>query len=185
MRCCEAKYAASNRACRRAFRSNRIGFSKYGSPSATQWASSTSSCGPPTQSWPASGLLVERAVEATSLRVLTRAQEAIDAIGERLAQSVQAAHTEMVRIGGGNLAGGPHRSPRTELRLPEAIVAGLHDRVLDHADASEKNLKAQAALIESTRIAVAQIEGLVEGVVDALEALQCAALEQHPEAAQI
>ena len=65
------------------------------------------------------------------------------------------------------------------------LVAGLHDRLLDHADASEKNLKAQAALIESTRIAVAQIEGLVEGVVDALEALQCAALEQHPEAAQI
>jgi hypothetical protein len=126
--------------------------------------------------------LVERAVEATSLHVLARAQEAIDAIGERLAQSVQAANTEMVRIGETATSLGDRIAHLEQsFDSQKQFVAGLHDRVLDHTDASEKNLKAQAALIESTRTAVGQIEGLVEGVVDALEALQCAALEQHGE----
>ena len=60
-------------------------------------------------------------------------------------------------------------------------VAGLHDLVLDRTDASEKDLKAQGALIESTRVAVGHIEGLLEGVVEAIEALQCAVLEQQGE----
>jgi serine/threonine protein kinase len=53
--------------------------------------------------------------------------------------------------------------------------------VLDRIDASEKDLKAQGALIESTRVAVGHIEGLLEGVVEAIEALQCAVLEQQGE----
>jgi hypothetical protein len=65
------------------------------------------------------------------------------------------------------------------------FVAGLHDLVRDGAGASEKTLKAQAALIESTRITVGQIEGAIEGVVEALEMLQCATLGQHGESLAI
>lgn len=126
--------------------------------------------------------LVERAVEATSLRVLAQAQEALDAMGDRLAQSVHAANTEIVRIAEAATSLGDRIAHLEQgFDSEKQFVAGLHDLVLDHAGASEKNLKAQAALIESTCITVGQIEGLVEGVVEALEALQCAAQEQHGE----
>jgi hypothetical protein len=120
--------------------------------------------------------------EASSLRVLAQAQEAIDATGDRLAQSVHAANTEIVRIAEAATSLGDRIAHLEQgFDSEKQFVAGLHDLVLDHAGASEKNLKAQAALIESTRITVGQIEGLVEGVVEALEALQCAALDQYGE----
>jgi hypothetical protein len=126
--------------------------------------------------------LVERAVAAAGLRVLAQAQEAIDAVGDRLAHSVDAANTEIVRIAESAASLGDRIAHLEQgFDSEKQFVAGLHELVLDRASASTVNLKAHGALIESTRIAVGQIEGLVGGVVEALEALQCAALEQHGE----
>jgi hypothetical protein len=126
--------------------------------------------------------LVERAVAAASLRVIAQAQEAIYAVGDRLAQSVLLANTEIVRIAeSATSLGGRVAHLEQGFDSEKQLVAGLHDLVLDRAGASKMNLKAHGALIESTRLTVGQIEGLVGGVVEALEALQCAALEQHGE----
>ena len=112
--------------------------------------------------------LVERAVEAAGVRVLAQAQEA--------------ANTEIVRIGEAATAIGDRIAHLEQsLDSEKQFVAGLHDLIFDRADASEKNLKAQDASIESTRVAVDHIEGLLEGVVEAIEALQCAVLEQQGE----
>jgi len=126
--------------------------------------------------------VVERAVEATSLRALARAQEAVDAIGDRLAQSVHAANAEIARIAAtATSLGGRVSHLEQGFDSEKQFVGSLHDLVLDRVGASEKKLEAQAALIESTRVTVNQTEGLVEGVVDALAALQCAVLEQRGE----
>jgi hypothetical protein len=126
--------------------------------------------------------LVERAVAAASLRVIAQAQEAIYAVGDRLAQSVLLANTEIVRIAESATSLGDRIAHLEQgFDSEKQFVAGLDDLVLDRAGGSKMNVKAHGVLIESTRIAVGHIEGLVGGVVEALDALPCAALEQHGE----
>ena len=124
--------------------------------------------------------LVERAAEATGQRVLAHAQEAIDAICDRLAQSAHEAHAEIARIAEAAASLG-NRIARAEqgFEAEKQSAAGRHDLLAGRVGACERDLKAQAALIESTRVALRQTESLVEGVVEALEALQTSVLEQY------
>ena len=126
--------------------------------------------------------LVEQAAESSGLRVLARAQEAIDRICDQWAQSAQETRAEIARIAEAAASLGD-RVDRAEqgFEAEKQSAAGLRDLVVESVGASEKDLKAQAAQIESTRVALRQTDGLVEGVVEALEALQVAMLEQYHE----
>ena len=115
-----------------------------------------------------------------------RAREAADAALRSEIRSLESRMTaclqEQVRIAEAATSIGDRIAHLEQsLDSEKQSVAGLHDLVLDRIDASEKDLKAQGALIESTRVAVGHIEGLLEGVVEAIEALQCAVLEQQGE----
>jgi serine/threonine protein kinase len=115
-----------------------------------------------------------------------RAREAADAALRSEIRSLESRMTaclqEQVRIAEAATSIGDRIAHLEQsLDSEKQSVAGLHDLVLDRTDASEKDLKAQGALIESTRVAVGHIEGLLEGVVEAIEALQCAVLEQQGE----
>ena len=115
-----------------------------------------------------------------------RAREAADAVLRSEIRSIESRMTaclqEQVRIAEAATSIGDRIAHLEQsLDSEKQSVAGLHDLVLDRTDASEKDLKAQGALIESTRVAVGHIEGLLEGVVEAIEALQCAVLEQQGE----
>jgi serine/threonine protein kinase len=115
-----------------------------------------------------------------------RAREAADAVLRSEIRSIESRMTaclqEQVRIAEAATSIGDRIAHLEQsLDSEKQFAAGLHDLVLDRTDASEKDLKAQGALIESTRVAVGHIEGLLEGVVEAIEALQCAVLEQQGE----
>ena len=115
-----------------------------------------------------------------------RAREAADAVLRSEIRSIESRMTaclqEQVRIAEAATSIGDRIAHLEQsLDSEKQFAAGLHDLVLDRIDASEKDLKAQGALIESTRVAVGHIEGLLEGVVEAIEALQCAVLEQQGE----
>ena len=115
-----------------------------------------------------------------------RAREAADAALRSEIRSLESRMTaclqEQVRIAEAATSIGDRIAHLEQsLDSEKQSAAGLHDLVLDRIDASEKDLKAQGALIESTRVAVGHIEGLLEGVVEAIEALQCAVLEQQGE----
>jgi serine/threonine protein kinase len=115
-----------------------------------------------------------------------RAREAADAVLRSEIRSIESRMTaclqEQVRIAEAATSIGDRIAHLEQsLDSEKQSAAGLHDLVLDRIDASEKDLKAQGALIESTRVAVGHIEGLLEGVVEAIEALQCAVLEQQGE----
>ena len=115
-----------------------------------------------------------------------RAREAADAVLRSEIRSIESRMTaclqEQVRIAEAATSIGDRIAHLEQsLDSEKQFAAGLHDLVLDRTDASEKDLKAQGALIESTRVAVGHIGGLLEGVVEAIEALQCAVLEQQGE----
>ena len=118
-----------------------------------------------------------------------RAREAADAALRSEIRSLESRMTaclqEQVRIAEAATSIGDRIAHLEQsLDSEKQSAAGSHDLVLDRIDASEKDLKAQGALIESTRVAVGHIEGLLEGVVEAIEALQCAVLEQQGEGSQ-
>lgn len=118
-----------------------------------------------------------------------RAREAADAVLRSEIRSIESRMTaclqEQVRIAEAATSIGDRIAHLEQsLDSEKQFAAGLHDLVLDRIDASEKDLQAQGALIESTRVAVGHIEGLLEGVVEAIEALQCAVLEQQGEGSQ-
>ena len=62
-------------------------------------------------------------------------------------------------------------------------TATLHESVSEDFLAFEQGLKSQAAAIESTRLAMAQTDDLVERVVDALESLQAFVLDPREDPA--
>ena len=127
-------------------------------------------------------MVVSHCSQAETARAREAAHAALRSEIRGIESRMTACLQEQVRIGEAATSIGDRIAHLEQsLDSEKQSVAGLHDLVLDRIDASEKDLKAQGALIESTRVAVGHIEGLLEGVVEAIEALQCAVLEQQGE----
>jgi len=117
----------------------------------------------------------EKNVEAASERLVTRVQQTVDIMTERIE------HLE-TRIGAVEAQMTTKLDERAA-QVDENIAAvrkqisELHDLVAEDLTNFEKHLQVQAAAMESARTAMAQTDDLVERVVEALESLQTTVLE--------
>jgi hypothetical protein len=92
--------------------------------------------------------------DAAEMRVMTRVDRALEAVGERVSQLERKVDDMHLR----------------SEQFERSVAMDLLD--------IEEALKAQTSSIESTRTAMSQTDDLVERVVEALEALQTAVLDQ-------
>jgi len=116
----------------------------------------------------------ENSREALTEHVLGRVHESVDEVSQRIA------HLESQGVGGDAA-----RVEQVESTLEgvRGQVKELRDLVAEDLLAFEEKLKTQTSAIDSARTAIAQTDDLVERVVEALESLQSAVLEQTDERA--
>jgi hypothetical protein len=113
-------------------------------------------------------------LDAVAERVLARLQSGIDNVSQRLAR------LETQGVGGDSARVAQVEQGLDGLRRQ---VSELHDLVAEDLLSFEQTLKAHGSSIESARAAMAQTDDLVERVVEALETLQSAVLDQTGERA--
>jgi len=110
--------------------------------------------------------------QAAAVDSAAHARESIEAVSQRLALvEAQGVGGDSARI---DQAEGAIEGVRKQ-------ISELHDLVADDLLSFEQKLKTQAGAIESARTAMAQTDDLVERVVEALETLQSAVLDQTEE----
>jgi len=115
----------------------------------------------------------ERSVESAGQRIMAHVEHSVAGMEEHFGRVEQAA------------AGSGERVGRLEQDV-EAVrqhSAALRENMAEDLRTFDKTIQAQAASIESARTALAQTDDLVERVVEALESLQLAVLDQSEERA--
>jgi hypothetical protein len=125
---------------------------------------------------------LEQVLEAAEARILERLGRDTEAAGERvgrLEQALEAAEARILERLGRDTEAAGERFGHLELALEAARkhTTTLHESVSEDFLTFEQGLKSQTAAIESTRMAMAQTDDLVERVVDALESLQSFVLD--------
>jgi hypothetical protein len=127
-------------------------------------------------------------LEASEARLAERFARDTEAAGARvgrLEEALEASETHLAERFARDTEAADERVGRLEEALEAARkhTATLHESVSEDFLAFEQGLKSQAAAIESTRLAMAQTDDLVERVVDALESLQAFVLDPREDPA--
>jgi hypothetical protein len=112
--------------------------------------------------------------ETVSDRGMSRVEDAVLSIGDRLSSLEGAVKASTARIEG----------MEQNLDSMDQATAEVRDSVTRDMVNFERAFRSQAAAIESTRTAIAQTDDLVERIVEAVESLQGAVMERSNEEAK-